>query len=104
MPIDDPIVVATRCNGKTLQIVCPHCGRRHWHGAGDATGIYLGHRLAHCVDSHGAGYDIVDGSLITEKAMRSLFAEMDQAADTMRDQAHATGGHVRRDDLQIEFR
>ncbi|MBK7169013.1 MAG: hypothetical protein IPH83_07140 [Gammaproteobacteria bacterium] len=39
---------------------CPHCGRRHHHGAGGPgadPAEYLGHRVAHC--GSGAGYVLV---------------------------------------------
>ncbi len=38
-----PIVEATQ-KGEQLVIICPYCGKKHWHGLGD------GHRIAHCIN------------------------------------------------------
>ena len=37
-----PHVEAHRC-GVQVRVMCPYCGREHYHGA-----AVLGHRLAHC--------------------------------------------------------
>lgn len=43
--------------------VCPQCGRRHIHGGGPLGGNprdLLGSRSAHCLESTGASYDLVE--------------------------------------------
>jgi len=40
--IDVPIVIVNRRDDKTLEIVCPHCGRHHCHGSGGNGGPYVG--------------------------------------------------------------
>lgn len=39
--------------------VCPHCGKRHTHGAGrvgEDPKPYLGHRCGHCLTTPAGGY------------------------------------------------
>lgn len=58
----DPIVTATASRVRgcwILEIVCPHCGRRHTHGGGDGPVPSAGHRVAHCRHPRARGYFIV---------------------------------------------
>ena len=45
-----------------LQVLCPHCGKIHFHGGGSGENAadYLGHRVAHCLNRDNPGYEIVD--------------------------------------------
>jgi hypothetical protein len=53
----------------------------HWHGDGEFSGLYLGHRLAHCVDRNltehlrhlTLGYYLVDLKGYQMSGMNSLF-------------------------------
>lgn len=50
------------CNLWVIQC-CPHCGKKHTHGAGsfDANPKdFLGHRLAHCENVKSNGYVLVE--------------------------------------------
>lgn len=40
---DVPVVLCDRV-GRQLRIICPFCGKFHYHGAGGGEG----HRVAHC--------------------------------------------------------
>ena len=42
-PDDVPVVLCDRV-GRQLRIICPFCGKFHYHGAGGGEG----HRVAHC--------------------------------------------------------
>lgn len=48
---DTPIVEARR-EGDQLVIVCPHCGKKHYHGAGLNVGDGDGHRAPHCTNGN----------------------------------------------------
>lgn len=43
--------------------ICPRCAQRHIHGGGTLDGnprALLGHRVAHCLDSDGISYELVE--------------------------------------------
>jgi hypothetical protein len=109
--INMPIVIVKRREGKTLQIVCPHCHRHHCHGSGGNSGPYVGHRLAHCADAHlppplrkyrhSLGYHLIDLTEfdMTEQNLTEMFDEMDVIdAELNRDPLYVL------EDSQIEFR
>ncbi len=59
-----PTVAGQLIRGETvwqLKIVCPHCGRKHVHGAGPVTGKpEAGHRASHCLNrERNSGYTIL---------------------------------------------
>jgi hypothetical protein len=44
---------------------CPYCGNKHLHGAGenpDTVARFLSHRVAHCPDPSGKGYNLCVGN------------------------------------------
>lgn len=58
-----PLAFARLIKGRTVNqwrvAQCPYCGRPHLHGAGAAGGdplTFLGHKVAHCIDSDNPGY------------------------------------------------
>lgn len=84
---DPPIVEVSLLRRRgTKQFVierCPHCGKRHYHGAGPADAhpaLFEGHRVAHCArgeDRFGVGYYLRwDGTEIERATARpvALFA------------------------------
>ena len=34
----------------SLEIRCPYCKKKHWHGGGSDEEPFGGHRVAHCVN------------------------------------------------------
>lgn len=64
----DPKPGTIQAMGASMQwqvIACPHCGKKHYHGAGnnpeEARRSYLGHRGAHCLNGNpGPGYNLVE--------------------------------------------
>lgn len=54
----------TGCTMQWMVLSCPHCGKKHYHGAGnnpEESDSYLGHRVAHCLnaDIDNPGYNLV---------------------------------------------
>lgn len=64
----DPKPGSIQAMGSSMQwqvIACPHCGKKHLHGAGNSpeeSKHMLGHRTAHCIDgdSSNVGYNLVE--------------------------------------------
>lgn len=53
---EPPIVQARRRIDGQLVIVCPHCGKKHYHSGGKSIGDGDGHRSSHCTDEKNSGY------------------------------------------------
>lgn len=63
------ILEATRDKDGTWQIVviCPFCGKKHYHGGGNGPEPHLGGRAAHCLNGPPRGYVLLP-PVLKEKA------------------------------------
>lgn len=83
--------------------VCPLCGREHVHGGGALDGdprALLGHCAAHCLESAGASYELVEArrwhaeQLTRAAAERSPFQVVGRREDVLSRHRSAAAAHT----------